>query len=447
MSADDIERQIHEYYRSITPMDVHRVEALVAASIERRRRRPPAGWRGWQLGGAAVMVAVIAVVVLSAPLLLGPALTPVASSSQAPGATGSATLPPASASPSAGQAGPWKTLVASTGAGASWSPDGRYLAVWSVSASGANQDIRLLDRDARPIRSLDADRIVWLDATRFLLVRNGSAFLGSVDSDALSPISESFDGEGLSNGHGAIALTTADAADPSKTHFVVWTPAGVSNVVTGQPVAWSADGTRLAVWLPSAQSGPGGVGYHATGRVEILAWPGLETLASIADDSLVPQPTSFDPSGQYLLVSRLGEGGSFVVDVKTGKGVGPSSITVSGTSDITWGSNSDVLVSNTDGSVTTYPIPGTEGARQAGLGDSAAASADGSTIVYYFTQDYSGNPRPITLSRGGTRTSLPVPGGLESDPVISLDGSGIVVFCLVDHGLSSERTEALLLVG
>ena len=249
--------------------------------------------------------------------------------------------------------------------------------------------------------------------------------------------------DALSNNHGAVALTTANPSDSAKTSFVVWTQAGTSRVVIGEPEAWSPDGTRLAVWHSTAPPGPLGIGYQETGWVEVLSWPDLRSVASLTNDSFVPQPTSFDPSGRYLLASKLGLSGSSILDLATGQTVGPSGVT----GPPVWDRASDLLVPATDGSVTTYPISGRPGTTQAGVGDSAASSTDGSTIVLYFSNDYSPTPRPITLVHNGVSRTISVPGGLESDPVIAPDGSGVVIVCLVHHLLPSEETEALLLVG
>jgi hypothetical protein len=334
-------------------------------------------------------------------------------------------------------------LAASTGAGASWSPDGKWLAVWDEFVSGATQDLRLLDSAGNPVRSLDGDRLVWLDATEFVLSRGNSSLLGSVNSTVLTPMAATIPAGALSNGHGAVAITTVQLLDPAKTSFIVWTQAGTSRAVIGEPEAWSPDGTRLAVWHSTAPAGPRGIGSQDTGWVEVLSWPDLRSVASLKDDLLVSVRISFDPSSRYLLLPRIGVSGFLILDLATDRTVGPSGVTGSPA----WNSAGDLLVPATDGSVTTYPISGGPAVTKVGVGDNAVSSPDGSTIVLYFSQDYSSNPRPITLIRDGVSRAISVPGGLESDPVIAPDGSGVVIVCLVHHLLPSEETEALLLVG
>lgn len=438
MNESDLNGGLHDYYESITPADSVRATSLVDQAIRARRERSERriGWR--RVAPFAVAGAIVAALVL-VPFALRPAVGPSASSS--PTATTSLSMPPAAASST--PVDEWKVLAASAGAGASWSPDGNWLAVWDQFVSGATQHLSLLDRAGNLVRSLDGDRVVWLDSTQFVLSRGNASLLGSVDSTVLTPIAANFPADALSNNHGAVALTTAQPLDPAKTSFVVWAKAGTSRVVIGEPEAWSPDGTRLAVWHSTAPAGPRGMGSQDTGWVEVLSWPDLRSVASLKDDLLVAPHISFDPSSRYLLLPRIGFSGFLILDLATGKTVGPSGVT----GPPAWDSVSDLLVTATDGSVTTYPISGGPTTTQAGVGDSAASSTDGSTIVLYFSNDYSPSPRPITLIHNGVSRTISVPGGLESDPVVSPDGSGVVIVCLVHHLLPDEATEALLLVG
>jgi hypothetical protein len=440
MNDGDLHDGLHDYYESITPADSVRATALVDRAIRAKRERSDK-FRQWRpVFAIAAAVAIVAAFV-AVPLVFRPAVLPNASSS--PAATPSPSLTPASASPS--RVGDWKLLDASVTAyvGASWSPDGKWLAVWDEYSGPVVQDMRLLDGAGNVVRSLDGDRFVWLDATQFVLSRGASSFLGSVDSTVLTPLAATFPADPLSNNRGAVALTTVQPLDPAKTSFVVWTQAGTSRAVIGQPEAWSPDGTRLAVWHSTTPAGPRGIGSQDTGWVEVLSWPELRSVASLKDDLLVPPHISFDPSSRYVLLPRIGFSGFLILDLANGRTVGPSGIT----GPAAWDSAGDVLVAATDGSVTTYPISGGPAATKAGVGDNVVSSADGSTIAFYFSQDYSSNPRPITLIRNGVSRAISVPGGLESDPVIAPDGSGVVIVCLVHHLLPSEETEALLLVG
>ncbi len=438
MNESDLHDGLQDYYESITPADSVRATTLVAAAIRAKRERSEKSRRWRPVVAIAAAVAIVAALV-AVPLVFRSAVVPSVSSS--PIVTTSPSLPPASASPT--RVGDWKVLAASAGVGASWSPDGKWLAVWNEFVSGQTRDLRLLDRAGNPVRSLDGDRLVWLNDTQFVLSRASSSFLASVDSTVVTPIASTIPAGALSNNHGAVALTTVQPLDPAETSFVVWTQAGTSRVVIGEPEAWSPDGTRLAIWHSTAPAGPRGIGSQDTGWVEVLSWPDLRSVASLKDDLLVSPHISFDPSSRYVLLPRIGLSGFLILDLASGRTVGPSGVT----GPASWDSAGDVLVAAADGSVTTYPISGGPATRQDGVGDSVASSTDGSTVVLYFWGDYSQNPRTITLIRNGVPRAISVPGGIESAPVISPDGSGVVIVCLVHHLLPSEETEALLLVG
>jgi len=151
-------------------------------------------------------------------------------------------------------AGPWKVLASSDTAGAGWSPDGRWLLVWDAVTNGspAQRHISLDDARGNVIRTFQGEppveaQPVWLDARSFVVARDGKNYLGTIDSAALTPISPPFPDGLTSSGHGALAYQTSGNLDASA-RFVVWTPSGGTKPArAGVPVAWSRDGTRLAV--------------------------------------------------------------------------------------------------------------------------------------------------------------------------------------------------------
>jgi len=299
--------------------------------------------------------------------------------------------------------------------------------------------LRLFDKAGDFIRDLDGNRLVWVDSSRFVLSSDsqpGAGFLGSTGSTTLTPIAANFS-DPLSNNHGAVALTNL-TSDPANWTFVVWTPSGTSQAIKGEPEAWSTDGTKLAVWHYTT---PGqGVGGQPTGWVEVLSWPDLRSVVSIRHGSFGRQPMSFDPSGQFLLAPQSND--HSILNLATGAMVGPTGTDVGGSP--VWDQASDLVApasGNDTGLVTTYPISGGPAVTQKGLGNTAVSSTDGSTILFYFSQEAG----PVTLARRGVPRTIPVPGPVQPyqpDPDLSPDGSGVVIVCLVD---SAE--EVLLLVG
>jgi hypothetical protein len=443
MNDSDLHEGLHDYYESITPASSHRATTRVAAAIreKRERRKAPGLWR--QVAAIAVAGAVVVALALM-PFALPTMFSPAATSSPTASAVASPSMPLSTVSPapsplaSPTQIGDWKVLAASDTVEAFWSPDGNWLAVQDGVTNGtpAQQHLRLFDRSGNLVRSLDGDSIVWLDATQFVLSRGNSSFLGSVASADLTPIATDI-GEGdLSNSHGAVAVATL-ASDQAKDSFVVWTQAGTSRVLPGDPSAWSPDGAKLAVWHYVKPVGPQGTGSQPPGWLEVLSWPDLRAVVSIKSASFSRWMT-FDPSGRYLLAGP----GHTIVDTTTGQLIGP---TVTELGSPVWDSASNLVAPALDGSVTTYPISGGPGVTQAGVGDTAVASTDGSTILLYFAS--SQDNRPITLLRNGASRTIAVPGPVPYGIALSPDGSGVVITCQVEDKVLGEVQEALLLVG
>jgi hypothetical protein len=331
------------------------------------------------------------------------------------------TTPPSTASPTA-SAGAWKVLVASDNAGADWSPDGRRLLVWDQVTNGtpSDQHVTLDDAQGNVIRAIQGENPVWLDANSFVITRDGRSYLGTVDAATLAPISPM--GNVYSNGHGALAFETSNAYDASA-RFVVWGRAGASAPRPGVPVAWSRDGTKLAVWHWTSGGGP----ETYSGWLEVLSWPGLHGLAAVHDHPSRPFPhQTFDPSGRYVAFQC---GKVCVLDLTTGH---TTIANPSVPSDfIAWNEASQLVIpSLADGSVAIYDVHGVRQSVEPNLGDTASASADGSTVALSFTTVQ----QSVVLLRTGSQRSIAVPGPVLAVPQLSPDGSGLVVVCAVDRG-------------
>lgn len=324
---------------------------------------------------------------------------------------------------------PWKVLATSDTAGAFWSPDGRWLLVWDQVTSGtpAQRHVSLDDAQGNLVRTFQGENPVWLDTRSFVVFRDGTNYLGAIDAATLTPIAPTFPSGVHSNGQGALAYETSGAFDASA-QFVVWTPGGgTTSPRPGVPVAWSHDGTKLAIWHRT--SGPSGP--TVSGWLEVLGWPGLRSFATLEGKPASPfqDQTLFDPSGRYLYFG-------YVLDLASGT---TTLVRPSTPSDFNaWNQASRlVLPSLDDGSASVYDIHGTRQATYPNVGDSATASADGSTIVLWFNS----GSQPIVLLRHGSMRRIDVPGPVQPPiPQLSPDGTGLVVVCATDRGF-----EALLL--
>jgi dipeptidyl aminopeptidase/acylaminoacyl peptidase len=369
------------------------------------------------------LVAALATVVALAACAT-PVPTPSPTASPHPTTSPTPTASPSLTAPPPPTAGLWKVLVASDSAGAAWSPDGRWLLVWDQVTNGtpADRHVSLDDPQGNLIRAFQGENPVWLDPRSFVITRDGRSYLGTVDATTFTPVSPTFMGNVYSNGHGALAFDTSATFDASA-RFVVWRQAGASAPRPGVAVAWSRDGTKLAVWHWTSGTGP----ESYSGWLEVLSWPGLRQLAAVHDRPSGPflHQTLFDPSGRYVAFLC---GKVCVLDLTAGQ---TTVANPSMPSDfIAWSQAGLVIPSLADGSVAIYDVRGVRQRLEPNLGDSASASADGSTVALSFNSDQ----RPIVLLGPIGQRSIAVPGPVQADPQLSPDGSGLVVVCAVDRG-------------
>jgi hypothetical protein len=148
----------------------------------------------------------------------------------------------------------------------SWSPDGSWLLV------RAGGQLRLFDDQGHEVRSLAGDRAVWPDAGTFLAIGpSGSTWAPSAPTPRHG--SRSYLRSGCSRM--GTAHLPRDWLVRCGRGLLFWTPAGATNPRPGEPVAWSRNGTRLAVWH-NLHAGPGPVCQLGGSRSSAgLGWPPL----------------------------------------------------------------------------------------------------------------------------------------------------------------------------
>jgi copper(I)-binding protein len=170
-----------------------------------------------------------------------------------PAGTATTTTPASfgpTATPSAAGSVHQKTILdsgtESVGA-ATWSPGGTKIAV-TLGNSGQSLHIQILRSDGTPIETVDASELAWIDDTTYLAL-NGAvkAFVGHVGSSAHSDLPVTYPCGLLRGSPGVVALMTDATCTDPPTRYVIWTPKGLSAPRSGVPVAFSPDGTLLAV--------------------------------------------------------------------------------------------------------------------------------------------------------------------------------------------------------
>ena len=288
---------------------------------------------------------------------------------------------------------------------------------------------------------------VWLDNGHFLAYRS-DAMPDNIDKfyevpgilvDAGSGVATDLDlpcCAALGNGHGSLALTAA--ADPASPKYVVWSNGEESTARSGEPVAWSPKGDRVAVRHPAPGSRGGG------GWMEVLSWPGLSPIFQ-SDKSRGTGTLKFDPSGNFGAFASSSDSASdptTEIDVVnlTNQSVASMSDTDRGT--FAWTSAIQLVVC--DGATqTTYAIDGAIADVKSGADDSwIEGSADGSTLLTY-TRDDTYNLTGISYTRNGQVADLDLPPGQFDRAWIAPNGSDIVVVTFSGDG--SEAYMAALL--
>ena len=300
------------------------------------------------------------------------ALSAVPSTAVSPSEVPSSAAIPSGSSPTA----PIVTELAVTAVGGSplaWAPDGAHLLLWGA---GNGHLLQIRDAGGRLTGTITADAAAWVNATTIAVATRTPA---AADPSA-TPHGQGNNGNGPGNGNGNAGganrgdtvslinlsgqITTSLTADlaprglanvmllgsgsgelaistssPGKRPvFYLWN-GKLSDGHDGMPIAFSADGGRLAVVQSSGISGP-----NVTGNLEILSVPSLSNAASFGrlvihagqgnlgsafgfDAAFSPNRTSLLVSGTLVnlasgATSQVGRGGWLPETLVTPSGLG-----------------------------------------------------------------------------------------------------------------------------
>ena len=269
---------------------------------------------------------------------------------------------------------------------------------------------------------MQGEGALWVDVRTFVVFGAGSSVLGSVDSATLTPTGADVGSLALPNGRGAVAVPLSSSLDATS-RFAVWTSQGTSSPVSGVPVAWSRDGSRLAIWhWTSGPSGP-----TVRGWIEVVAWPGLRSALQIKSHPTSPfrGQVQFDPAGQHLYVNGA------VVNLVSGTvtpvipGFQPG--------DPTWTWDGQLVVPSLDGrDAAVFDVNGQERGSVPGTGSNVVAAADGSLVASWSSASAS----PILLIRGSRHEEVGPPGPVQ-DVVPDPTGATLVAIAAAEGGISA----------
>jgi hypothetical protein len=332
-----------------------------------------------------------------------------------------------------------------------WSPDSNHLLV-SLSSKVIETGVdpiygfEVRDRHGSLVQKvLGQDPAGWLDETHILAFqglgdsfdepgysKNAHASILAIDGSPPTPVDIAYGDGQLLSGHGEVALPRFlghPAPNVSKYEFRVWSPAGTSAVHSGYPFAWSPDGTKLAIWH----------GFEPTrgpaGWLEVVSWPGLETLYEDEPHQTIGN-ASFDPSSAHIAFERSADetdvyppnylriaalDGEPPVDLPPNPPqTGISSLWVGEMlHTIAFGSNVE-QVWDTKGELIDERAP---------VAPFASSSRDGSTVVYWNVGEPSGSSDSFFVVRDGLQATYDVPSSHHyiSGDGLSPDGRSIYV--------------------
>lgn len=295
---------------------------------------------------------------------------------------------------------------------ATWAPDGKHLLTWIVDGT----EISVFDASGAKVRQIKGSAADWLDSNSVVAwtatgpvvqgIRNGSVAIsiGNRPGDSFS-------------GAGGVAVGTGPSS--SSPTFEVWDAGSMSGPSAGVPVGWSRDGTRLAVWHPTAERSA----VELTGWLEVLEYPKLDRVAAANSYLTSVQPPEFSPDGQQL--AFISRGRLTVLDLRTDN-VSAATNEPLASDMFAWDAAEHLIYAASDGSVKDVS-PGGGAPTVIGQGDTVTGSADGSTIVFYSPQD--ALQGQISVLRGGSLSTISAPGPIEPALAVAPDGTSLVAIC------------------
>jgi hypothetical protein len=330
---------------------------------------------------------------------------------------------------------------------AGWSPDGSRYAIGDDAAG--SPVTHLFDRSGADIGSVTGVQLfsfAWLDENRFVVIatedrvnRSGplDAFIGRVGSTQLAKLGEYDTLVAGPSGSVALAQKTWDPSVSTKQQYVVVSTDGsVSKPRDGEPVAWSRDGSMLAVYHATGLApAPSDAMPPALGWLEVVRSTG-ESVASTHGLTFAETYPVFSPDGARVAFSYdpeplTGAAQMAILEIASGHA---TIIPESGT--LTWASNDQLLFDykSTDYGKTPSAIMSWSAATGLvatyGPGDTVCASGQGTvvigsdtTYIFTWTSTTGGSTRTGSFSLGywlGFGSYIP-------DSAWSPDGSSLIL--------------------
>jgi len=461
---DEVERTL-AHLAKVDRSTTESVRAAIALLPDRRSNRLPrfgrpiSVWpdRRREFAAAGAVALVVAVVGFS---MLGRFQTqPVGPGSPAPStpaapATASAS-PVVGPTPTTGasQQAPQEGLAVFAGDSLTvlgWSPDGSKFAVLDQPRGSADvpslPTVRMFDRSGMEIGSVQASDFGWLDSSSYVILRlevpagpsptvgGQHAYLGRIGSTELTPLG-TYDWI-VAGPSGSVALIRPWnwTVNPPPTYVVVSAGGAVSAPRQGYAMAWSRDGSMLAVLHVTGPTGAHGTGSRPYGWPEVVRSTGESVASARQVASDLTGPAAFSPDGArvaFLGDSPASPKDQKVVVLETGTG---KVTTLSTPCAFTWASSDQLLIAHSAGASSSASdrilawSASTGQLTDYGPGDIVGASGEGTVVTGFdgipgltWTSGPAGSPSSGTIALWDT-TWMGVP-----DVAWSPDGSRLVL--------------------
>jgi len=204
-----------------------------------------------------------------------------------------------------------------------WAPDGGHLMAARPSGWTAPQQIQIFDSSGHLTGSLNADSATWVDSDTIAMATDGKGPGGSatirlvkVNGSVTATLSGKYNEDGtgsagailLGSGTGMVAIASQGGWGQTGSAFVLWNGHRIGSSHQGMPIAFSDDGSRLAVLHPA-----GATGGTSSGWLEVVSVPSLQTIASYPHTVIhastqgggvgYAPDAAFSPNGNWLFDS------------------------------------------------------------------------------------------------------------------------------------------------
>ena len=310
-----------------------------------------------------------------------------------------------------------------------WSTDGRFFALDDVAngTPGQTLAVHLYARDGSLLRDIPGSDLAWIGARTFLVgpaSSGGPVVASSLDTTELAPATNATFAGLAAPGH-RVAAVELPWTDPTQARFVVWQSGTTSSPQQGIPLAWSPDGSLLAV-MHVTQRGQGTGGEDA-GWLQVLRVPDLTPVAAVHEPLIGDRGAFiFDASGRHL--AYLGA----ILDVISGH---VTTLNVGGVETVAWDGTRLLVAESQRERIAWFDASGSPLPGDLPYADRLSVSPSGMIATFDFGKG------TVTLHDGTTTRTLDVCQQQVDGIAWAPDGTAFLANCEQADGIETVLVE------